>query len=155
MKSSFAILIVVLAACAPAASPSPSAPPSPTAMPTASPSPTPIPTPEAHAITVSLDLKDPDAWPEGTLECEGIGGFDDISQVSQVVVRDGAGVILATADLGIGLQILADTCSFIVKVENVPVAAFYSIEISHRGELVYSAAEMEQKGWHVNLTLGD
>lgn len=150
-------LVVLLAACAPAVSVSPStlASPSPTEIPTPSPSPTPEPTPSTSELTVSLDLKDPGTWVEGELECAGEGGYDDIQEASQVVVRDGAGAVLATADLGIGLHILPDTCSFITKIPDVPLVPFYAVEISHRGELVYSRAEMEAKGWSVHLTLGD
>lgn len=154
MKRAPIVLVLLLAACTPAASPSPSSTPEPTATATATPEPTPEPTPAANTMSVSLDLIDPDAWVEGELECEGEGGYSDINAASQVVVRDGAGEVLATADLGIGLHILDDTCSFVTDVEDVPPAPFYAVEISHRGELVYSAAEMEEMGWLVHLTLG-
>jgi hypothetical protein len=147
----------IVAACgpaAPASSVAATSSPSPSVDPTPSPSPTPEPTPASHAMTVSLDLTDPGAWPDGTLTCAGTGGYDDIFEASQVVVRDESGTVLATADLGIGLLLQPDTCSFITKVENIPPAAFYTVEISHRGELIYSAAEMEQKGWRVAVTLG-
>lgn len=147
------VLAVLMAACSVAASPIPSA--NPTRSPTVTPEPTPDPTPEHYTITVSLDLMDSGAWVEGELQCAGEGGYNDIGEASQVVIRDGSGGVLATADLGIGLHILADTCSFISAVDNVPPAAFYAVEISHRGELVYSAAEMETNHWRVHLTLGD
>lgn len=36
----------------------------------------------------------------------------------------------------------------------VPAAAFYSVEVSHRGAITYSRADMLASGWTVALTLG-
>jgi hypothetical protein len=34
-------------------------------------------------------------------------------------------------------------------------ADFYSVEVSHRGEITYSRDELEAAGWSIDLTLGE
>lgn len=92
--------------------------------------------------------------------CTGRGGYSDIQQGAQVVVKDGSESILAVDSLDRGQQdALIDGgsvyyCKFTFYVDAIPTTDFYSIEVSHRGALTYSAAEMEAQHWHVDFTLG-
>lgn len=134
------VLVLLLAGCAPAASPSPSD--------------------SAHVITGSITLYGTDVWEfagsNSSSPCKGEGGYNDVSEGAQVLVRDGEGGILATGHLLAGASLGERTnCVFMFSVSNVGNAAFYAIEVSHRGELTYSAAEMEGMDWRVSFTLGD
>ena len=44
-------------------------------------------------------------------------------------------------------------CEFTFAIQ-VPDATFYSIEVSHRGEIRYSREELAERDWTVGLTLG-
>lgn len=46
-------------------------------------------------------------------------------------------------------------CRFPFTVMSVPASDFYLIEVAHRGGLTYSAAELKNREWAVELTLGD
>jgi hypothetical protein len=39
-------------------------------------------------------------------------------------------------------------------VDDVPAAKFYTVEISHRGGITFSAKEIEADKWKVGLTIG-
>lgn len=88
--------------------------------------------------------------------CKGIGGYDDIREGAPVVVKDQAGTVIATGALGAGAyDINGDPpCVFAFSVPAVPDATFYTIEVSHRGGLTYSYAEMAARNWTVAFTLG-
>jgi hypothetical protein len=85
--------------------------------------------------------------------CQGSGGYGDISPGISVVIKDGDGKTLATTQLGSGSG-GSTRCDFAFDLENVPEVAFYSIEISHRGALSYSLADMKAMDWSLDLTLG-
>ncbi|MEX0629953.1 MAG: hypothetical protein WEE67_06270 [Chloroflexota bacterium] len=87
--------------------------------------------------------------------CEGQGGYGDIVGGAQVVVRDGAGEIVATGALDAGVKGADEQCSFTFAVEGIPNAEFYDVEVSHRGELAYSREDMEGADWRLSSTLGD
>ena len=87
--------------------------------------------------------------------CVGIGGYSDVQEGAQVVVKDGEGAILAVSSLGAGRIVVPPlACLFPFAVEGIPLRDFYSIEVSHRGALSYSYADLEARGWIVKLTLG-
>lgn len=88
--------------------------------------------------------------------CSGSGGYSDIQAGTDVVVRDGAGAILATAALvddPAGSS--AARCAYTFQVPDVPSADFYTIEVGRRGDLTYSRADLQERGWTVGFTLGD
>lgn len=121
---------------------------------------TPAPSPTSaasHRLTGTFTLNDrPEIGANAT--CHGTGGYDDIREGLGVVVRDGAGVVLATSALGPGAYVDVARlygCRFLFFVPDVPDAPFYAIEVGHRGELTYSKAELEAAGWSVAFTLGD
>lgn len=107
-------------------------------------------------ISGSLTLKDS----SGVLNlddtaCSGMHGYDDIRRGTQVVVTDQSGTVLGTGELGAGVLQnpgLLRTCRFAFTVLVPPGKPFYSIEVSHRGKLTHSAAEVT--GQQVELTLG-
>lgn len=89
--------------------------------------------------------------------CEGLGGYDDMRPGTQVVVKDGAGAVLATGrlgqgkagSLGAGPTAIANWCEFSWSISNLPDSAFYEVEVSHRGGLTYSRAQLDSMGWTV------
>jgi hypothetical protein len=84
------------------------------------------------------------------------GGYSDIQIGAQVVIRDSAGTIVATGSLLPGTATEDNRrCDYPFVVEDVPTSDFYSIEVSHRGELTYSHEELEDRDWEVMLSLGD
>lgn len=119
--------------------------------------PSPSPSPETHTISGELVLTSASILPLST-GCKGIGGYSDMDRGAPVTVKDEAGTIVATGTLGHGLpdnsNALSKVCRFPFFVTGVPVAAFYSVEVSRRGALTYSLAEMTARGWAVTFTLG-
>lgn len=80
------------------------------------------------------------------------GGYDDIRQGAQVTVKDQSGNVVALGALDAG-HIQRQRCQFGFTVENVPDGKdFYSVEVSHRGELKYTRDGLNQA---LALTLGD
>jgi len=84
-----------------------------------------------------------------------------------VVVKDGAGSILAAGSLGPGKweKVTVTTpsgttvsgivyCVFHFALPGIPTEDFYTIEVSHRGELTYSYDDLKTQGWVVEFTLG-
>jgi hypothetical protein len=45
-------------------------------------------------------------------------------------------------------------CASTWHIDGVPVAKFYSVEVSHRGKIVYSYDDMTKASWKVALSLG-
>lgn len=130
------VVTLLLAACAPAGA-SPSA----------------APTTKTLNGTLALHGR---AAAIGLTACSGTGGYDDIAAGAQVTVKDQTGTLIGTGSLEAGkANAERTTCTFAFKVADLPDATFYAIEVSHRGELTYSAAEMETRHWVVAFTLGD
>jgi hypothetical protein len=86
--------------------------------------------------------------------CQGSGGYADIQTGASIVIKDEGGKILATGTLGDGLALDQFNCSFTFQVTSVPDAKFYQVEVSHRGAITYSRADMDKAGWKVQFTLG-
>lgn len=89
--------------------------------------------------------------------CRGRESYDDINEGAQVVVKDETGAIIATSSLSGGTPVTANLggyCQFTFQVTVPADRDFYSFEVSHRGELTYSNAEMESMGWTVAFELG-
>jgi len=121
----------------------------------ASPSPTPTPTTATRTIHGTLELVGRAAAAVEDV-CYGYEGYDDIKTGTQVTVADQGGTLIGTGSLGRGVLNEDRTrCTFPFIIHGLPDATFYAIEVSRRGELTYSAAEMEQMDWRVAFTLGD
>jgi hypothetical protein len=107
-----------------------------------------------HTIN-GVFLTDTDGVGDSKTNCYGTGSYDDVSHGLQVVVRNESHKILATSKLGKGHSGLAGfVCTFKFTIEDVPDAKFYSIEVGHRGDITYSAKELEKKKWKVAFSLG-
>lgn len=123
--------------------------------------------PPNPVITGSFTLIDADV--AGTWNaCAGTNGYDDFGPGMNVTVRDGEGKIVGVGNTEALTEadrtgIWADdvefsegsTVSCVVKFTvEVKPSEFYSVEVGSRGELTYSADELEASGWHVELSLG-
>lgn len=140
---------------------------SPTAIPTAIP--TTVPTAvTSHTINGALQLTGflgsavwfRDNNPQGGV-CLGSSGFKDISGGAAVTVYDASGKVIAVANTTDGLWTDMPTnhgdgtCIFQFTVKNVPASDFYGIEVSHRGQVRYSAADLSDINWAPKLTLSE
>lgn len=108
----------------------------------------------AHDISGSLDLSGSDSFSTSGANCSGDGGYSDIDEGAQVTVKDQAGALIATGALKAGVAD-GSTCTFPFTVKAVPDATFYSVEVSHRGALNYSSAQMKSANWNLAFTLGE
>lgn len=116
----------------------------------------------AKTITVSgaLHLHAPSRWfaNDSGASCDGgiAGGLQDIQPGTQVVIYDAGGKIVAsgglldgTIDAQAGSNVA--TCRMPFQIEKVPAGVGpYSIEIGHRGKVVFNADEAS----NVDVTLG-
>jgi hypothetical protein len=108
-------------------------------------------------ITGTFTLIDADIQRGGGGICVGTGGYSDIAPGLQVTVKDGSGNILGLGKLGPDQhkgQYSEVACEYGFKVENIPRADFYDIEVGRRGSLKYSFEEIRKKGWVLTFTLG-
>jgi len=109
-----------------------------------------------HRLTGSLILSDTTGG--GILAvaggCFGSGGYSDIREGAGVTLKHGDGKLLGTGSLGAGTG-GSSSCTFDYAIDNVPETAFYSLEISHRGALNFSLADMNASGWIAGATLGN
>ena len=143
-------LVLLVAACGGAATTTTTTEPPTTTASTTTTSPT-------ETITGSIELQEGMLSPRD--DCSGQGGYDDITAGAQVVVKDGDGNVIGTGRLEAGraTEAIAGTmwfCTFDFSLEVPADMPFYVIEVSHRGELTYSLAEMEEQDWMLSLTLG-
>ncbi len=126
---------------------------------------------KTHSITGTLVINELIYGVEGQF-CSGKNGYDDIEGGKQILVKNNKGEILATGELGQGKGVktglgenLEQTaieaglgtplkCQFPITIENVPQVDFYTIEIGRRGGMTYTAKDLQQKGWKIELRLG-
>jgi hypothetical protein len=90
--------------------------------------------------------------------CAGSGGYSDIRAGAQATVKNSDGKIIANGALGPGQMAKGTTgfdCVFETTVSGVPKSDFYSVEVTRRGTVNYSHADLQQRGWEVTLELGD
>jgi hypothetical protein len=86
-------------------------------------------------------------------------GYADIHPGTPVVVRDTSGAVVGSATLGAGslrqqpLRGRDDDCLFQFSL-TVPDRAEYRIEVSIRGAVAFSKADLERARWTANLTIG-
>lgn len=89
-------------------------------------------------------------------QCTGSGGYADIAAGAGVVLTDGSGTTMATAELSDGTFDGAG-CVFSFVLRQVHHASFYRLAVagSNRGELQYSYADLAHGDWSVQLSVGD
>jgi hypothetical protein len=129
-------------------------------------------------ITIRGNFELVDSGVSGEIDdCHGTDGFSDFGPGMNVTVKDSAGAIIGTASTrNAGIEVLSEyihaadpvggdqsvaslreygdvTCVVIFDVEVEP-SDFYAIEVGSRGELTYSAEELEAADHAVALTLG-
>ena len=85
--------------------------------------------------------------------CQGTGGYADIVPGAQVTLKDGDGKTLGSTQLSSGTG-TTSSCTFTFSIDNVPEVPFYSLEVSHRGAITESLAQMQADAWAFGLTLG-
>lgn len=100
---------------------------------------------------------------EDSTGCWGDRGYTDISEGTNVVVRDGEGAVIGTSSLDAGVRVedIRDfgnysfwRCEFSFDVLVPADSPFYALDVSHRGELTYSNADMVTLGWIVEVNSG-
>lgn len=84
--------------------------------------------------------------------CQGTGGYSDIGEGAQVTIYDDAGKIVGTGHLEHSAVVESSSCTFDFSVEVPDSKPFYQVEVSHRGKITYSAADV--KAGKVQLSLG-
>jgi len=107
-------------------------------------------------------------------DCYGDGGYDDVEEGLQVVVRNGDDKLLATTHLENSAgrtvsEVLGSSssyssygrtlveCKFTFEAKVPADEKFYAFTTGgsdRRGKLLYSKDEMEQKDWTVHISLG-
>ncbi len=85
--------------------------------------------------------------------CVGSGGYNDIAEGSNVVIRDSSGQIVGASKLDFGMAV-GSVCRFEFAVTNIPESSFYSVEVGRRGALTYSQDQLKANGWRVDAVLG-
>jgi hypothetical protein len=107
--------------------------------------------PKTFALEGSMILTgtEDDDWltyGEDDAGCVGYGGYDDIvGPDTQVIVRDATATTVAVGGLDYGTPVSGTGCVFFFTVDGVPAGKdFYSVEISHRGELQYLEDELRE-----------
>jgi hypothetical protein len=104
------------------------------------------------AVTGTVDVNDGADGRHYGQPCTTVGGYQDIAEGAAVVVSDSAGKTVALGRLGPGKGVLGNNdCGFSFTV-NVPAGlGFYGIEVSHRGRIQYTEADLARP---VQLSLG-
>ena len=114
---------------------------------------------DGHTVKGYLSLQDSAVYMGKA--CQGAGGYTDLGEGTPVVVRDGDGDIIGTgrfsAGKGAGVRSGAigtpSACVFAFTVKHVPDADTYSFQMSHRGGVVYTHAELEENNWKIGAAL--
>jgi len=126
---------------------------------TATPYPTQVPIDSgAHTLTGSIALYDANATYLRGQSCKGTGGYSDLAPGGQDTVRDQNGAIIAVGMITDGIAsdykgiVVGCNLNFVVK--DVPEAKFYTIEVTHRGPLSYTYADLVALGWMLSLRIG-
>jgi len=113
-------------------------------------------TPEPRAISGSFTLHATGAgWSEDAAGCRGDGGYSDIRSGMQITLRDETGRVMGTTSFPVGrVEGAGLRCVFEFEFTDAPEAEFYTLDSGRRGELTYSVAELEDRGWHVGIDIG-
>lgn len=112
-----------------------------------------------YDIGGSIRLVDSSLGGDGSNNCYGLGGYDDISAGMPITVKDDKGTIIATTQTGSGNHPQNESyssvvCVFKFNVTQIPKRNFYTIDLGRRGTLSYSFTELEKMNWELSLSLG-
>lgn len=88
--------------------------------------------------------------------CVGQGGYDDIAPGATVILTNQDGKILGSGALDGGTRHPGlGTCAYHFKISDVPKNEDqYAVEVTHRGKVVDSRAELARNNWNFELTMG-
>lgn len=78
----------------------------------------------------------------GPSECHGAGAYADVTAGATVEITDGAGKTIALGKLGPGKTVNVSQCQFAFAVD-APRSDIYGIQVSRRGVLKYTRAEVQ------------
>lgn len=106
-----------------------------------------------YDLSGMVGLLDRDGYSSSGGACAGDGGYSDIEQGLQVVVKNAEGTILGTGHLEPG-SVRGGYCVFRFRVNDLPRSRFYAVEAGRRGAITYSFQQLEDEAWSVTLTLG-
>jgi hypothetical protein len=113
--------------------------------------------PSGHNVQLTLTLSDTSADPgiKSTISgCHGTGGYSDLTAGGSVILRDEKATILGSTFLPDGTG-TSHHCTFTVTIPGVTdSAAFYVIEVTHRGQISKSHADMASDSWAFSLSIG-
>jgi hypothetical protein len=94
--------------------------------------------------------------------CAGNGGYDDLRDGAAVVVFNSTGAVVGTTTLygsSYDLESLSSrkiTCTFKWELKNVPNDdGGYSVEVTSRGKVFFSADELQDNGYFMPTTIGE
>lgn len=108
--------------------------------------------PSGHTLTGGLTLNDEDTAQN---ICTGTGGYSDIASGASVTVENQSGTIIGTGTLGPGrVGPGFANCVYTFVVPGLPDESFYQVEVTHRGFVSYSRADIVANKWIVEMTLG-
>lgn len=124
---------------------------------------TPSPTPETLTIVGDFKLSGfgGRVYDYGDCKKSAYGGYSDIGPGASVTVKDEAGAIIAIGKLEDGTAVesfsgFGEThfaCLYEFSIPDVAISDFYSIEVTHRGDVNFTRGDVESGTVH--LTLGD
>jgi hypothetical protein len=112
----------------------------------------------SHTLHGSLTLTSSSGISRSGSNCSGTGGYSDLTEGAAVTVKNESGTVIATGSLDEGVSDAiypTVVCHFSFTIPNVPDAKFYSVEVTHRGALTYSADHLKSDGWKVDASIGD
>jgi hypothetical protein len=109
-----------------------------------------------HKGLVSVMLNSTSIDSQGpTKACVGSGGYHDIAPGANVTIYDGNGKILVTGAIDNGIGLGDSNCIFTSAPLQIPDSKFYEVEVSNRGKVNYSQAQLAKSKYIVSLTLGN
>lgn len=129
---------------------------------------------ELTGIFVLYDILEIEGPPTS---CRGTGGYDDFRAGMGVTVRNGEGTVMATSSTRYGSkqevskvwdqfedliddddetlsELLSRSYCVVFFELDVADAEFYDLEVGRRGTQTYSRSELDERDWHVEMTLG-
>jgi len=116
-------------------------------------------TESSHTVKGEMTLNDFKSFRYDKIgdSCSGDGGYSDIDEGATVSVKNQSGTLIGSGRLGPGTVQGGSTlkwCVFPFEVGGVKDAQFFQVEVSRRGGLSYSKADMEKNDWTVHASLG-
>jgi hypothetical protein len=113
----------------------------------------------AQALVGTLTLFDLETESAG---CQGKGSFSDIHNGTPMSLLDRRGNVLSKSELyagvSLGTSLGTAACLYHFQLEHVPTASSYLLQVganSAHGQLRFTAAQLSQAQWQVNLKLGE